>query len=80
MGDVEMVRELILVKASAKDVTKFIDEACNIEGVTDAYAVFGRFDAVVFIRGKDFDELKAVARKVLAIRGIKHTETLPETD
>ena len=75
-----MVRELILVKVSARDVARFADEAKQIEGVADAYPVFGRFDAVVFIRGKDFNELKAVARKVLGVRGIKHTETLPETD
>ncbi len=75
-----MTHEVILVKASARDAAKFVDKACEIKGVKDAYPVFGRFDAVVFIEGRDFNQLKALARKVLAIGGIKHTETLPETD
>ena len=70
---------LIIVKMG-KNPKKFLEEARKIKGVTDAYAVFGRFDVVVFIEGRDFPSLKDVAGKVNSLAGIKSTETLPEGD
>ncbi|MFQ5711298.1 MAG: Lrp/AsnC ligand binding domain-containing protein [Candidatus Geothermarchaeales archaeon] len=75
-----MVRGLMLIKAPAAQALKIAEEARKIEGVTDAYGVFGRFDAVVFIEGKSFHDLKDVARKVASLEGVKSTETLPQGD
>jgi DNA-binding Lrp family transcriptional regulator len=77
-----MVRGLVLIKTTAKAVSlrfpNIVDEAKKISGVTDAFPVFGRFDVVVFIDAKDFEDLKNVALKINAIPGVKSTETLPE--
>ena len=73
-----MIRGLILARATVKAAATVPEEAKKIKGVTDAYAVFGRFDLVVFLEAKDFEELKSAALKVNAMAGIKSTETLVE--
>lgn len=75
-----MMRGAMLIKASSRAVVRLVREAKKIEGITDAYPVFGRFDVVVFVEGKDFPELKRVAAKVNSLEGIKSTETLAEGD
>ena len=73
-----MTRGIMLIKVNAKLTPNFIKEAKKIEGVIDAYPVFGRFDAVVFIEGKDFPEMKEVVVKITHRRGIRSTETFTE--
>lgn len=73
-----MVNGLMLVKIAAKATPAFVEEAKGIEGVVDAYPVFGRFDAAVFLEGRDFSAVKGVAAKVAKLKGIKSTETLME--
>jgi len=73
-----MVRGLMLIKATYAASLDICREASSISGVLDSYPVFGRFDAVVFIEGKDLQELKDVALKVAALKGVKSTETLIE--
>ena len=73
-----MTRGVMLVRVSSMMTPRFIHEVKKIEGVSDAYTVFGRFDAVVFIEGTDFPEMKNVAIKVTHIKGIKSTETFTE--
>jgi DNA-binding Lrp family transcriptional regulator len=68
----------MLVKVSAKSTPNFIKEVNKIKGVIDAYPVFGRFDAVVFIEGKDFPEMKEVVVRITHVRGIRSTETFTE--
>jgi len=69
---------LVLVRISAKETPTFLQEVRKIEGVVDAYAVFGRFDVVVLIEGKDFLGVKTVAASVNKLKGIRSTETLIE--
>jgi len=71
---------LILVKTSVGAVEEAIREAKKIEGVVDAYAVFGRFDMVVLLEAKDFPSLMRTAVSVSALKGIRSTETLVEGD
>ena len=73
-----MVRGLVLIRAPGRVQDRIVGEAKEIKGVWDAYPVFGRFDVVVFIRGKSSDEAREAARKVKTISGILSTETLLE--
>jgi len=73
-----MANGLMLVRIAAKETPAFVEEAKRIEGVVDAYPVFGRFDVTVFLEGNDFSAVKGVAAKVAKLRGIKSTETLME--
>lgn len=52
----------------------------TVKGVLDAYAVFGRFDVVVFIEAEDYYKLKDIAAEVAGVEGIKSTETLVHGD
>lgn len=73
-----MTRGIMLVKVSSKLTANFIKEVQNKEGVVDAYPVFGRFDAVVFIEGKNFPEMKNVVLNIIQTKGIRSTETFTE--
>ena len=69
-----MTRGVMLIRVSSKMTPDFIHAVKKIEGVSDAYSVFGRFDAVVFIEGKNFPEMKNVA-----IKSLKNLETMHNT-
>ena len=71
---------LMLVKIGAAPPLEILEGIRVVEGVLDAYAVFGRFDIVVFIEADDYYELKDVAAKVAGVEGIKSTETLVHGD
>ncbi len=73
-----MTRGIMLVKVSSKLTASFIREVKNKDGVIDIYPVFGRFDAVVFIDGKNFLEMKKVVLKIIQTKGIRSTETFTE--
>jgi len=75
-----VVHQLVLVRAKPTDQNRFVAAVKKIKGVTDAYPVFGRFDVVVLVEGKTNEELRRAARKIIAIGGIKSTETMPEAD
>lgn len=75
-----MVMELVLIKAPARIQWEIVERAKKLKGVLDAYPVFGRFDIVVLIRGRNFEEIRGIKARVAAIEGIKNTETLPESD
>lgn len=75
-----MVRGVMLIRAAADASTKIVQGARKLREVVEAYPVFGRFDAVVFIVGQNFHELKRAAAKVAALKGVKSTETLAEGD
>lgn len=72
------MRGIMLVKISAKLTPNFIQKVKKIEGVTEAYPVFGRFDVVIFIEGKDFPEMRDVVIKITYVKGIRSTETFTE--
>lgn len=71
---------LVLVKVGAAPPLSILEGIKGVEGVLDAYVVFGRFDMVVFIEGEDYYELKDIAGKIAGIEGIKSTETLVHGD
>jgi len=73
-----MTRGIMLVKISSKLTANFIKEVKNKEGVIEVYPVFGRFDAVVFIEGKNFPEMKNVVLNIIQTKGIRSTETFTE--
>lgn len=54
--------------------------AAKIPGVTDSYSVLGRYDNVVFIEGENFAALRKISRKIAALKGVKNSETLCESD
>lgn len=73
-----MTQAVILVKISAEDTNKFVDDAKKLGSVADAYSVFGRFDCVVFVNAENLDGVKSTARKLGGFKGVKSTETLVE--
>jgi len=73
-----VTQAVILVKISAEGTIKFVDGAKKLEGVVDAYSVFGRFDCVVFVDAENLDGVKSTARKLGGFKGVKSTETLVE--
>lgn len=75
-----MRKGLILVRTGATPPAKILEEINKVEGVLDAYAVFGRFDIVVFVEADDYYKLKDLAAKVAMVEGIKSTETLLHGD
>ncbi|MEM2050793.1 MAG: Lrp/AsnC ligand binding domain-containing protein [Thermoproteota archaeon] len=73
-----MVRGVMLVKAGYAAALEICQAALKIKGVVEAYPVFGRFDAVVFIKAEDIKGLKKTALKILGLKGVRSTETLIE--
>lgn len=73
-----MTQAVILVKISAEDTIKFVNDVKKLEAVVDAYSVFGRFDCIVFVDAENLDGVKSTARKLGGFKGIKSTETLVE--
>jgi hypothetical protein len=74
-----MVRALVLVRvASAPVVSDVVVSARQVEGVTEAFPVFGRFDVAVFVEARNFSEIGSVVERVRRIKGVRSTETLPE--
>ena len=71
---------LVLVKVGAASPLGILEGIKGVDGVLDAYVVFGRFDIVVFIEAEDYYELKDIAGKIAGIEGIKSTETLVHGD
>lgn len=49
----------------------------EIQGVEEAHKVFGVYDLIVKVRGKDIDELtKIISDKIRAIEGLQATLTM----
>lgn len=71
---------LVLVKVGAGSPQKIVETISEVGGVLDAYAVFGRFDIVVFIEEEDYYRLKDIAAEIAGVEGVKSTETLVHGD
>lgn len=71
---------LVLVKIGNSRPGMVLDGVSNVNGVLDVYAVFGRFDVVIFIGAEDYYRLKDVAAEVAGVEGVKSTETLVHGD
>ena len=71
---------LVLVKIENSRPETVLDWVSNVKGILDIYAVFGRFDLVVFIGAEDYHRLKDIAAEVVVVEGVKSTETLVHED
>jgi hypothetical protein len=71
---------LVLIKIGNSRPGTVLDGISNVEGILDAYAIFGRFDLVVFIGAEDYYLLKDIATEIAGVEGVKSTETLVHGD
>ena len=71
---------LVLIKIGNSRPGTVLDWVSNVKGILDIYAVFGRFDLVVFIGAEDYYGLKDIAAEVAGVEGVKSTETLVHGD
>lgn len=65
-----------LLKDSAGN--RILESVKKIQGVKDAYYVFGRYDIVAYARTEDYPALARLALKLNALKGVRSTETLIE--
>jgi len=75
-----MVRAVMLIRSGGR-VPRAVSLARELKRVTfvsDAYAVFGRFDVVAFLESDDVKELFRSVSKATKLAGIMSTETLVE--
>ena len=75
-----MIRAVALFKSGGR-VPKAVNLAAQlktIESVTDAYAVFGRFDIIAFFECKDANELFRSVSEATKLEGIMSSETFIE--
>ena len=75
-----MIRAVMLIK-SGGNVPRAVglaDELKRMAHVSDAYAVFGRFDVVAFFQGDDVKQVFEAVSRTTRVSGIMSTETLLE--
>jgi len=75
-----MTRAVMLIRSGGR-VPRAIGLAAQLKRipyVSDAYAVFGRFDVVAFFQSDDVRELFKAISKATRLSGIMSTETLVE--
>jgi uncharacterized protein with GYD domain len=75
-----MIRAVMLFRSGGR-VPKAVgiaEQLKALEFVTDAYAVFGRFDVVAFLEVKDEKELFKSVSEATRVEGIMTSETLME--
>ena len=75
-----MIRAVMLIKSGGRvpRAVSLADELKHTACVSDAYAVFGRFDIVAFFRGDDVGQVFEAVSKATKLAGIMGTETLVE--
>jgi uncharacterized protein with GYD domain len=76
-----MVHAVMFIKSGGKvpDAARLAAELKRIPYVTEAYAVFGRFDVVAFFEGKDVRELFTSVSEATKLEGIMSSESVVET-
>lgn len=75
-----MIRAVMLIKSggSVPKAVSLADELKRMSHVSDAYAVFGRYDIVAFFQGNDVRQVFQAVSKATKLAGIMNTETLVE--
>ena len=75
-----MIRAVMLIKSggSVPKAVSLADELKRMSHVSDAYAVFGRYDIVAFFQGDDVGQVFEAVSKATKLAGIMNTETLVE--
>lgn len=66
---------LVLEKESGEPIHSFMKKLRSIEGVLDAYVVYGRFDIVAFIKGNSDTTLKKKVSEISQLKGVAWVET-----
>jgi uncharacterized protein with GYD domain len=69
---------LIKSGGSVPKAVSLADELKRMSHVSDAYAVFGRYDIVAFFQGNDVRQVFQAVSKATKLAGIMNTETLVE--
>jgi uncharacterized protein with GYD domain len=75
-----MIRAVILMKSGGRvpRAAKLATELEGIPSVTEAHAVFGRYDIVAFLESEDINELFRSASEATKLNGVMSSETLIE--
>jgi uncharacterized protein with GYD domain len=75
-----MIRAVMLIKSGGRvpKAVSLADELRRMAHVSDAYAVFGRYDVVAFFQGDDVKQIFEAVSKATKLAGIMNTETLLE--
>jgi uncharacterized protein with GYD domain len=75
-----MIRAVMLIKSGGRvpRAVSLGDELRHMACVSDAYAVFGRFDVVAFFQGDDVKQVFEAVSRATKLEGIMSTETLVE--
>ena len=72
-----MVTAVVLINVQRGQVNEVANRLAEIEGISEAYSVGGRYDLVAVIRTPSNDALaELVTGKIAAIEAISYTETL----
>lgn len=73
-----MVEAYILIQSEVGKAAQVAQAVAGIDGVTDANAVTGPYDAIIHAEAEDVDSLgKLVVAKIQAVEGITRTLTCP---
>jgi DNA-binding Lrp family transcriptional regulator len=75
-----MIRAVMLFRSGGRvpKAVSLAKQLKSLEFVTDAYAVFGRFDIVAHLEGRDVKELFRSVSEATSLEGIMSSETLIE--
>jgi uncharacterized protein with GYD domain len=75
-----MIRAVMLIKSGGRvpKAVSLADELKRMAHVSDAYAVFGRFDVVAYFQGDDVKQVFEAVSRATKLSGIMTTETLIE--
>jgi DNA-binding Lrp family transcriptional regulator len=72
-----MVTALVLLNVERDKVNDVAEKLSEMQGVSEAYSVAGRYDCAAVIRVKDNDQLAdLVTNRMLRVQGILKSETL----
>ena len=75
---VDVVCACVLIRLEAGKARETLERVRGVEGVKEVFPVFGRFDAVAFIEGKDYEEVTSITDRINSLEGVRNTETLVE--
>lgn len=75
-----MIRAVMLIKSGGRvpKAVSLANELKRMARVSDAYAVFGRFDVVAYFQGDDVKQVFEAVSRATKLSGIMTTETLIE--
>lgn len=64
------------IRVEVQKYRDILEKIKKVKGVAKAIAVFGRYDIIASVEGKNSDEIaKAVTQGICAIGGVRATET-----